>query len=87
VQGVTADVQTAELLAAPRVTLGELRLERVAISYGDLHVFDVWNMRDEPALLLGMDVLGVFDRVVFDYAASQVHFKPRVSGVSIRKVR
>jgi predicted aspartyl protease len=87
VQGVTADVQTAELLAAPRVTLGELRLERVAISYGDLHVFGVWDLRDEPALLLGMDVLGVFDRVVFDYAASQVHFKPRVSGVSIRKVR
>jgi hypothetical protein len=74
-------------MAAPRISLGELRLERIAISYGDLHVFDVWKLRDEPALLLGMDVLGVFDMVVFDYAASRVHFKPRVNGVAIRKIR
>jgi hypothetical protein len=33
-----------------------------------------------------MDVLGVFDMVVFDYATSQVHFKPRVTGVAIRKI-
>lgn len=87
VQGVTPDVQTAELIAAPRISLGALRLERVAISYGDLHVFDVWDLRNEPALLLGMDVLGIFDMVVFDYVTRQVHFKPRSSGVSIRKTR
>ena len=87
VQGVTADVQTAELIAAPRISLGDLRLDRVAISYGDLHVFDVWNLRGEPALLLGMDVLGIFDMVVFDYVTSQVHFKPRSGGVVIRKNR
>jgi predicted aspartyl protease len=87
VQGVTPDVQTAELIAAPRISLGALRLERVAISYGDLHVFDVWDLRNEPALLLGMDVLGIFDMVVFDYVTRQVHFKPRSGGVSIRKMR
>jgi hypothetical protein len=59
----------------------------VAISYGDLHVFDVWDLRGEPALLLGMDVLGIFDMVVFDYATAQVHFKPRSTGAFIRKNR
>jgi predicted aspartyl protease len=87
VHGVTADVQMAELMAAPRITLGELRLERVSISYGDLHVFDVWDLRGEPALLLGMDVLGIFDMVVFDYATAQVHFKPRTTGVTFRQIR
>jgi hypothetical protein len=87
VQGVTPDVQTAELIAAPRISLGALRLDRVAISYGDLHVFDVWDLRGEPALLLGMDVLGIFDMVVFDYATAQVHFKPRSTGAFIRKNR
>jgi predicted aspartyl protease len=87
VQGVTAEVQGAELQAAPRVTIGELRLHRVAISYGDLHVFDVWDLRSEPALLLGMDVLGVLDKIVFDYPSAQVHFKPHVDGVAIQKVR
>ena len=87
VQGVTAEIQEAELLTAPNIRMGDLRLSRVAISYGDLHVFDLWKLRDEPALLLGMDALGILDLIVVDYPRGQVHFKPRRTGVTIEKIR
>jgi hypothetical protein len=67
--------------------MGQLSLDHIAISYGDLHVFDVWKLRDEPALLLGMDVLGVLDQLIVDYSREQVYFKPRYSGVAIQKIR
>jgi hypothetical protein len=49
-----------------------------------LHVFDVWGLAGEPALLVGMDVLGVLEVIVIDYRRRELRFKPRSSGITVR---
>jgi predicted aspartyl protease len=84
IQGVTAEMQTGELTAAPMIRLGNLNLAQVNIAFGDMHVFEVWKLADEPALLVGMDVLGILEMLVIDYGRQEVRFKPR-GGLRVTK--
>jgi predicted aspartyl protease len=83
VQGVTAEIHTSELAAAPMIRLGNLNLAQVNIAFGDMHVFNVWNLSEEPALLVGMDVLGILEMLVIDYRRQEVRFKPRRNSVQL----
>lgn len=77
VQGVTAQIQNGDYATAPRIQLGNVKLTHVGVTFGDMHVFEVWGLTEEPALLVGMDVLGVLDSMVIDYARKQVQLRPR----------
>jgi hypothetical protein len=39
-----------------------------------MHVFELWGLKDTPALVLGMDLLTQFDTVALDFGRSQVRF-------------
>jgi predicted aspartyl protease len=84
VHGVTTGVQRAGVATAPLIRLGNMYLSRVNIGFGDMHVFDIWELADQPALLVGMDVLGVLEMIVIDYRRSELLFKPRSSGIAVR---
>jgi predicted aspartyl protease len=77
VQGVTAQIQNGDMALAPRIRIGALQLNQVGVTFGDMYVFEVWGFREQPALLLGMDVLGVLDSLVIDYGRKQIQFRPR----------
>jgi hypothetical protein len=47
----------------------------VQVTYADMHVFDIWDLKDTPALVLGMDLLGQFEEVALDFGRSQVRFE------------
>ena len=47
------------------------------VTFGNLHVFRVWGLEHEPALLIGMDLLGTVERLVIDYRRREVQLKPR----------
>ena len=42
-----------------------------------MHIFEHWGMVDEPALLIGMDILGLLDTLVIDYRRMELHIKRR----------
>jgi predicted aspartyl protease len=67
IYGATADVNTGQAFYAPKIILGDAEITDVMVTYGDFHVFKVWNLDDKPVLLIGMDVLGVLDRLIIDY--------------------
>ena len=77
VLGATPDVQDGEARLAPLIRVGEAILESVEVTFGDLHVFRVWDLEREPAMLLGMDLLGVAERLVIDYRRAELHIQPR----------
>ncbi|MGA3159059.1 MAG: retropepsin-like aspartic protease, partial [Steroidobacteraceae bacterium] len=52
IEGVTADVQSAEGFRSPAIHLGGLEVRGERISYGDMHIFEHWNLTQEPALLI-----------------------------------
>ena len=87
VQGVTAQIQPAYLLSTPTIKLGDMYIAQVEVSFGDIHVFKIWGMEKEPALLIGMDVLGVLDTIIIDYGRKQLLLKSRSTAVKLQMVR
>ena len=76
VYGATDAMQSADFAEAPPITFGPAELSRVDVTFGDLHVFRVWNLESTPALLVGMDVLGTVSRLVIDYRRSELQVRP-----------
>jgi len=54
----------------PPIELGDGIIIRGArITIGDLKIFQSWNLADKPAVLIGMDTLGLVDTLIIDYRA------------------
>jgi len=73
VYGATKEVEPAEIMAAPTMSIGALRITDVAVVYGDFHIFKVWDMQDKPAMILGMDVLGTVASLSIDFKNQDVY--------------
>jgi predicted aspartyl protease len=75
--GVTLDVQQGETFAAPPVTIADVTIRGMRVTFGDIYIFDAWKMTDEPALLIGMDIIGLLDSLVIDYKRKELHLRAR----------
>jgi Aspartyl protease len=89
--GVTLDTQQGTSVRIPAINMGGGLLIRGArIAFGDMSLFEHWNLMDEPTVLIGMDVLGLFDTLVIDYKLRELQIRPRQNhegiGVNIGNV-
>jgi hypothetical protein len=73
--GITLDVQAGSRIDAPPIVLGGLALQGVGITTGDLDIFKEWHMTKMPVLLIGMDVLGLFDTLIIDYRRKELQVR------------
>jgi len=79
IEGVTLDIARGDMIRAPPIYAGPIRFNGVSITYGDMYIFDRWQMSREPTLVLGMDVLGTVDLLVIDYRLHQLQIRLRPS--------
>lgn len=75
--GITEVEQRGDAIWTRKISLGDVTITDVDVIYGDIHVFKVWNLEDKPALLVGMDVLGMLHTLIVDYRLKEVHIRPR----------
>jgi predicted aspartyl protease len=75
--GVTLDVQKGETFYAPAVDIGGLTVRGMRVTFGDIYIFDAWKMTEEPAILIGMDIIGLLDTLIIDYKRKELHLRPR----------
>jgi hypothetical protein len=68
-------VMVENILFLPKLSIGQLDIKNVTAFVGDLHVFQLWGVMDEPALVLGMDVWGALDALAIDYRRGRVHVR------------
>lgn len=73
--GVTGDIQEGPTSRVPPIYLGNVRVSNVHITFIDLHIFRHWRLTDEPAILLGMDVLGMLDTLILDYRRQEMQIR------------
>jgi Aspartyl protease len=73
VYGATEEVEIGEIASAPQISIDSVHINDVAIVYGDFHVFKVWELRDQPALIIGMDVLGTVASLSIDFKNQNVY--------------
>jgi predicted aspartyl protease len=64
---VTATSQDAQYYESRPIQLGKITIQGARISYGDMHIFEHWHLIKEPAVLIGMDVIGLLDVFIIDY--------------------
>lgn len=71
---LAGEIFVGESLFLPFLRLGGLHLGNVQVTCADMHVFDLWDLKDSPALVIGMDLLSQFEQVALDFGRSQVRF-------------
>jgi hypothetical protein len=77
VTGATGAQQTGIGARISPITIGDLAIRDAHITFGDMHIFELWKMNDQPAILIGMDILGLLDTLVIDYRRMELHIKRR----------
>jgi predicted aspartyl protease len=75
VVGVTLDVQKGDDIPAPPIRLEGLKVSGVNVTFGDMSLFDHWQLSNEPTVLIGMDVLGLVDVLIIDYKLHQLQVR------------
>lgn len=87
--GVTGHVSVGDLARVPTIRIGPMRMRNVDVLFGDFHVFGLWELDQQPTLLLGTDVLGGLKTLVIDYGTGDVFVRSgRTStGLAVNNVR
>lgn len=67
--------QTSETSATgtiPSFRIGSVTVDDLQILFGPFRIFRTWGIQHEPAVLIGMDVLGTLDKLSIDYRRREV---------------
>lgn len=76
VKGVTADVAEGTQTLIEDISLGRgVHVSKSPVTFGNFHVFDLWNLNDKPALILGMDIIGQASVFVIDFRRQEIGFR------------
>jgi hypothetical protein len=79
VMGATLDVQVGNRLSTPSLAIGDVVVRNAAMTFADFAIFEHWKMTREPAMVVGMDVLGLLDTLIIDYRRKELQVKLRRS--------
>jgi hypothetical protein len=85
--GVTLDVEMGDSIPTPPIKFGRATISGVRVTFTDTAIFDHWDLSKEPALLLGMDVLGLLDVLVIDYKTQELHVRFRGASIDTHRLR
>jgi hypothetical protein len=79
--GATKDIQAGELVPMPPIRFGSIQIQDSGVTFADMYIFKQWKLLNEPAILIGMDALGLLDTLVIDYRRRELQMRmPRGTG-------
>ena len=74
---VTTHVQGGEMFESPPIEMGGLEIHGARITYGEVRIFEHWQLTQQPTLLIGMDALGLLDELIIDYRRRELQLRTR----------
>lgn len=83
---VTGGTLSADATRVRRIRIGGVQITDMPIAFADAHVFRKLGLDDRPALMLGMDALGLFERVSIDFANRRVRLMPYEASMEALRV-
>jgi len=72
--GVTGGAITGSAAPIQKIQLRELEITDCTLVIADFQVFNVWGLREHPAVLIGMNFLRRFSKVSIDYGLKELRF-------------
>jgi predicted aspartyl protease len=73
--GATKDIQNGEIIPTPAIHIGGIQIQDSGVTFADLYIFKQWKLNNEPAILIGMDALGLLDTLVIDYRRHELQMR------------
>ena len=80
IEGVTNDIQDGEGRSAPPIQFGPIEIRSQRMTFADMRIFEYWKLTSEPALLIGMDALGLLDTLIIDYRRHELQLRMPATG-------
>ncbi len=71
---VTGSILNGEFTQLREIEVGGLTINDLPITFAQNYAFTALDMQDRPAILLGMDAMKLFDRVLIDFGNRRVGF-------------
>jgi predicted aspartyl protease len=78
--GATMAVEDGEIIATPAIEIGQIKLVDPGVTFANLYIFKQWKLTTEPAILIGMDALGVLDTLIIDYRQHELQIRLQKRG-------
>lgn len=81
IEDVTRATQDANDTDAPPIYLGTsfqgntIKIANDRLTFGDMHIFEHWQMTHEPVMLIGMDTLGRLGILIIDYRRHELQLQ------------
>lgn len=75
--GVTLDVAQGERIRVPPIAMGAVQVRNLHITFGEIAIFSHWKLNRDPAMLIGMDVIGTLEAFAIDYPRRELYLRAR----------
>jgi len=75
--GTTLEVQNGLGTTLPAIDFGRIEIRNSRVTISDLKIFEQWHLTTEPAMLIGMDTLGLLDTLIIDYKRRELQVELR----------
>lgn len=75
-KSVTGTILDGQFTQIRQIEVGGLAITDMPMTFAENYAFAALGLNDRPAILLGMDALRLFDRVLIDFSNRRVGFDP-----------
>jgi len=77
IMGATKAVQSGQIMSLPPIEFGSIQIDDPSVTFADMFIFKEWKLTEDPAIMIGMDALGLFDAIVIDYRRHEIQILTR----------
>jgi ABC-type transporter lipoprotein component MlaA len=78
--GATLAVENGEVIDTPAIEMGPVQIRDYGVTFADVYIFRHWRYTNEPAIMIGMDALGMLDTLIIDYKRKELQIRMSKSG-------
>jgi hypothetical protein len=75
IMGATLDIQNGTLIPMPAIEMGGVQIVSPGVTFANLAIFKEWSLTRDPAILIGMDALGMLDTLIIDYRRHELQLR------------
>lgn len=79
VVNLAGETRIGEVFLLPRVKIGPISVTGLPATLVDAHAYTALGLEDEPAFILGMDILGISDGFALDFGTGSLHLRMRTA--------
>jgi hypothetical protein len=75
IEGATLAVENGEIIDTPAIAMGPVQILDHGVTFADVYIFRHWRYTNEPAIMIGMDALGMLDTLIIDYRRKELQIR------------